>query len=238
MFDAIEMEKPDAASTKEMAAMKFLLNVAVPAVEPRLLKPNLWLSNKSTLLSFLGDSYQYDVAMAILFVLRYSDTYNVLYNMGIVDEEGVPKDLGGGKPVKPAKKKRKKMKKKSDGQTQEDEYYSCCKWVKRAMSAPDFATRMAAWDRLCCSDRGVSALTNTTAATRVNTCPQHLRGLLDEETGGLARTFLTDAGMGDLWAICTDSSSSGSPTSSDNSERPFTQQSPPALGTVTQQYEA
>ena len=68
---------------------------------------------KSTHLSFFGNTWSFEFALARTLLEDFSDPNNLLYNAGIVDKDGKEIDWEGNNPQKPAVKKRKKMQTKS-----------------------------------------------------------------------------------------------------------------------------
>ena len=66
------------------------------------------------------------MATALLLVEKFSDVNNLLYNAGIINDNGDFVDCGTADPVKPAKKKRKKMYTKTESGLLAKHYYFLC----------------------------------------------------------------------------------------------------------------
>ena len=151
---AFEHATPADAPSDIVAAMSFMLNMAVPAVDPNILKDRLWTKGKTTHLSFFGPAWKHEMATALLLVEKFSDVDNLLYNAGIINEKGEFLDCGTASPVKPIRKKRKKMHTKSESGTLARHYYKLCGYFGDLQKKEGFKERMAAWDLKCCDERG------------------------------------------------------------------------------------
>ncbi len=147
--------------------MSFVLNLAVPAVDPNVLKDRLWTKGVTTHVSFFGSVWKHEMGTALLLVEKFSDVNNLLYNAGIIDDDGNYVTCGSNDPVKPVKKKRKKMHTKTESGLLSRHYYMLCGYFIQLQKEEGFKERMAAWDLLCCGERGRDPL--QTRKDRVDT---------------------------------------------------------------------
>ncbi len=147
--------------------MSLVLNLAIPAVDPNVLKDRLWTKGVTTHVSFFGSAWKHEMATALLLIEKFSDVNNLLYNAGIIDDDGNYVTCGSDDPVKPVKKKRKKMQTKTESGLLARDYYMLCGYFHQMQKGEGFKERMAAWDLLCCGDRGREPL--QTRKDRVDT---------------------------------------------------------------------
>lgn len=201
IFAGLKSEDPSAADKKVTEAMKFLLNTAVPAVDPNTLRPRLW-GKTGTHVGFFGkNNWPHEIATALILVSKFSDLDNLLYNAGLVDELGNRVECVGGLPQKPKKKKRKKMQTKLGEKDLQANYYKLCKFLRKLTTEDSFEHRMKIWDEICCGDRSGSPCDSI--EQRTNIVPSAFQELdtLDEEVGGdsLAHEFILNTGLLSGW---------------------------------------
>ena len=153
MHEALETD-PDEATEASKNAMGYLLNSVLPAIEPRLLKPECWAQNKSNHFDFFQKTYAHELALAMLFVGHFSDTSNIYFNQGFTDEGGKPIDAENRIQNGPKMKKRKKSNKRSNEGELEVALYQNSRFCKALAMEEGFRERMLKWDKLCCSERG------------------------------------------------------------------------------------
>ena len=164
---AFHHPNPKEAPSALVKAMEFMLTLAIPAVDPNVMKDRLWTKGVTTHVSFFGSAWKHEMATALLLVEKFSDVNNLLYNAGIVDDKGNYVSCGTDDPVKPAKKKRKKMHTKTESSLLARDYYMLCGYFLKLQKEQGFKERMAAWDLICCGDRGREPLQSRKA--RVDT---------------------------------------------------------------------
>ena len=185
--------------------------MVLPSVEPRITKSNLWHANQSTHLEFFGETHAAEVSTGLILMKHFSDSGNVLFNSGMVDENGLHRDPGeNGEHQKPAKKRRKKMQVVGSCRQLMVDYYWFNKLIAEAMAKPDYATRMQGWDSKCCAERNSSP--HTTARTRLNMVPASHQGT-DEQDTGYAKEFLMNSAIFRNFYLHQDQSAANSPDS-------------------------
>ena len=207
ILKAFREEPPEEGATSdELTHMNFFLNVAMPAVDPTVLKATAWSNNGSNHVDFFQSTYPHEITTALLLVSHFSDLSNVLHNAGLIDDQGNRRD---GSPIKPQKKKRKKMQTKA-GETQLCAVYCTqAKAIQAMLREPDFKERMIRWDKRCCSHR--NKVQDNGPAQRANTVPHRFRHL---EECSVARDFIMSAGL-TFWPT------SGSSAESEGTSSPF-----------------
>ena len=153
----------------------------------------------------------HEFALALVLVKHFSDTGNVLYNAGLVDENGNTIDVGADQNLlKPVRKRRKKMQVKETTKNVQKSYYALVLKLKQEKLKDGYDLRMKTWDDMLCQHRCPTH--STTAQSRPNTVPQEFRVGIDEHS--LARDFFNDL----FGSYPRDgASSTSSPSSSDTS---------------------
>lgn len=188
VLSAFRTEPPaEGTTTPELETMNFFLNVALPAVDPTVLKAATWSSNRGNHFDHFQRSYPFEIATALLLVGNFSDLTNVLHNAGLVDDQGNRRD---GSPKMPQKKKRKKMQTKAVETQICTIYYRRVKQVQAMLREPDFKERMIRWDKKCCSHR--NKVEENGPAQRANTVPRSFREM---EESSEARDFIISSGV-------------------------------------------
>ncbi len=208
--------------------MKFLLTVAVPAVEPKVLRNREWVKNKTTHVKFFGKSWVCEMATAVLLIDKFSDTGNLTYNLGLTDKSGKALET---KNI-PEKKRRKKMHTKTEEKQLQRSYYHLCMFFKKLQSSDGFEERMKAWDDICCGDRGRVSDENRIAA-RTNTVPIAFQELGQDDSEAVFQEFLKSSTFANIWDSVP--SLLSSPGSHSGSSTPSSGQSTPPLITQPQQ---
>ena len=172
----------------------FLLNHAVPAVEPNVLKSKLW-KKASTHVSFFGKkAWVHEMSTAMILVSKFSDVDNLLYNAGLIDDQGASLTIGTNGPVKPEKKRRKKMHTKTGEAELQKEFYGICRFLRKLASEEGFEGRMKKWDAICCSDRGTG--TRESMSCRPNTVPLAYQELdITDDDHDPAYDFIVSTGL-------------------------------------------
>lgn len=174
--------------------MKFLLNHAVPAVEPNVIKPKLW-KKASTHIKFFGkDAWPSEMGTALTLIQKFSDVNNLLFNAGLIDSQGTSLAIGDGGPVKPEKKRRKKMHTKLGEAKLMEGFYLHCKFLRKLSEERGFEKRMEKWDAICCSDRATGVEDSINQPT--NTVPRAYQELdIWDASGNLAFECMVSAGL-------------------------------------------
>ena len=219
---ALGQKDPKLATEEQTSAMDFLLNVALPAVDPKLTKN--WIRGKSTTIDTYKSRLPMEIATAAVLIEKFSDTENLLYNAGLVDADGNTINLDGRRPIKPEKKRRKKMHTKVKEGELTNFYYAVVKHIDSLMELSWFADSSRAWDEICCADRG--AVLEIVSASRANTVPLCHRG--DDEPSSFSE-FFSKSKLGQHWAQ-VDNLSSGSSASVSSGEDNM----PPLPSIITQ----
>ena len=220
---AMGSKDPKNATDEHRDAMDFLLNVALPAVDPKLTKN--WIKDKSTTIDTYKGRLPMEIATAAVLIEKFSETENLLYNAGLVDSDGNTIDLRGGEPIKPEKKRRKKMHTKVKEGELTDFYYAVVKHVEKLMKTSWFADSSKLWDKICCEERG--AVLESVSASRANTVP--LRHRREDEPSSFSE-FFSKSKLGFHWSQA-DNLSSGSGSSMSSGEDDM----PPLPSIITQQ---
>ena len=221
---AMAQKDPKSANEEQTSAMDFLLNVALPAVDPKLTKN--WIKGKSTTIDTYKGRLPMEIATAAVLIEKFSDTDNLLYNAGLVDSEGNPIDLNGGRPIKPEKKRRKKIHTKVKEGELTDFYYAVVNHVDSLMALSWFADSSRTWDKICCADRG--AVLESVSASRANTVPLCHRG--DDQPSSFSE-FFSKSKLGFHWSQMDNLSSSSSASVSTSGDDNM----PPLPSIITQQ---
>ena len=176
-------------------AMKFLLNTAIPAVVPKVMRDREWVKNKTTHVEFFGDSWVFEMATAVLLVDKFSDTGNLKYNLGITDERGNTLPSVNV----PEKKRRKKMHTKTEEKRLQQSYYHLCKFFQTVKRSDGFEERMKFWDGLCCSERGREC-DEDQLASRTNTVPSAFQEREGSDDGDcMIQEFLKSSTFSSIW---------------------------------------
>ncbi len=136
---------PSTATKKEKDAMFLFLIIALSSVDARLNKQ--WKQGM-THMHFFPKTYQFEVAVAFLMIDHFSNTNNILYNSGLIDEDGNIMD----EVRTPKQKKRKKMQTSKNSLEIQAAYYNFIKLIKAEMKIAGFEERMAAWDEAICDN--------------------------------------------------------------------------------------
>lgn len=231
IIQGLQEVDPDKASVEIREAMKFLLNTAVPAVDPNVLRSRMW-SKSGTHVGFFGKTnWSHEIATALILMSKFSDLDNLLYNAGLVDEEGNRIQVSEGVPQKPKKKKRKKMQTKMGEKELQADYYKLCKFLRRLAKEDGFELRMKRWDELCCGDR--SGCPASLIDQRTNTVPSVFQQLDVPDDDGcngdnLAHEFIIGTGLLSGWSSLpslseSESEGAASRTSSPEGRPPVTQ---------------
>ena len=216
------------ADEEQKQAMQFLLTVAVPAVEPKVLRNREWVRNTTTHVDFFGNSWVCEMATAVLLIDKFSDTGNLTYNLGLTDRSGRALET---KNV-PEKKRRKKMHTKTEEKQLQRSYYHLCMFFKKLQSSNGFKERMKAWDDICCGDRGRVSDENRIAA-RTNTVPTAFQELNQDDSEAVFHEFLKSSTFANIWDSVP--SLLSSPGSNSGSSALTSGQSTPQLITQPQQ---
>ena len=217
---------------KDRDAMHLFLMVAFSSLDARLEKQ--WKKG-TTHMKFFSRTYAYEVGVAFLLIAHFSDTQNILYNAGLVDEDGNRVEAQSLDEVqKPKRKKRKKMQTAENSLEHQKAYYKYVKLIKDEMKRPGFEERMRAWDAgICdtsrCKDKDTTP-TGETPTTRLNTAP--LEYLKSRDSGysehSEADEFFQASGLFPSFSLGSAASiSSVSTSGSPMPPLPSTQQSPP-----------
>ena len=194
--EALRLRDPEKeAKQQHKDAIKFLIETAIPAVAPKVLRDREWVRNKTTHVEFFGDSWVFEMATAVLLIDKFSDTGNLKYNLGITDERGntLPSK------IVPDKKRRKKMHTKTEEKRLQQSYYHLCKFFQTIKGSDGFEDRMKYWDGLFCGDRGREC-DEDQLASRTNTVPSIFReqeGAENDE--GMIQEFLKSSKFSSIW---------------------------------------
>ena len=213
-------------------AVHFLLNVAVPAVEPKVLRNREWVKNETTHVKFLGTSWVCEMATAVLLIDKFSDTGNLTYNLGLTDKSGRALET---KNI-PEKKRRKKMHTKTEEKQLQRSYYHLCMFFKKLQNSDKFEERMKAWDDICCGDRGRVSDENRVAA-RTNTVPSAFQELGQDDSEAVFQEFLKSSTFANIWDSVPSLSSSPAGSNSGRST-PSGQSTPRLITQPEQQHES
>ena len=151
----LAMRSNPTEATEEMKdAMDILLNLAIPAVEPKVMKRKSWIAGETTHREFLGKSWKSDFASAFILLQFFSKTAQIYRNLGFWDKENhrIPKDqrVEGG----PERKERGKDVTKSTEEKIGALHSAHLVWLKELFESEGAKERMDAWDTHCCSGRG------------------------------------------------------------------------------------
>ena len=212
--------------------MKFLLTTAVPAVDPNVLRGKLWNKTRTHVGFFGIKNWPHEIATAMILISKFSDLDNLLYNAGLIDEDGNRIDLGEGQPQKPKKKRRKKMHTKMGEKELQADYYRICKFMRKLSKEEGFEERMKQWDEMLCGDRiGISSSVVDQRANTVPSAFQQLDFPDDDVVGGsgsLAHEFIINTGLLSSWASIpslsdSDSGEASTATGSPTGMPPLTQ---------------
>ncbi len=222
------LDPKEEATEENRQAVKFLLTVAVPAVEPKVLRNREWVKNKTTHVKFFGNSWVCEMATAALLIDKFSDTTNLTYNLGLTGKTG---EVLETKSI-PTKKRRKKMHTKTEEKQLQRSYYHLCMFFKKLQSSEGFEARMRAWDDICCGDRGRVSDENRIAA-RTNTVPSAFQELGQDDSEAVFQEFLKSSTFANIWDSVP--SLLSSPESRSGSSTPSSGQSTPQLITQPQQ---
>ena len=227
ILDCFAMGNPSGNWTDEQkTAMRFFLNVAVPAVDPAVTRKT-WLKKKTTHMLFFGDSWAVEMATALVLLAKFSDLDNLRYNAGLTDEHGNSKD----NTEPPEKKRRKKMHTRQKDEELSAFFFKTTIKLNSIRKRAGFEADAKAWDDECCDKRGKDTV--AASSRRVNIVPeQAVEPGLDSES--LARDFLRENNLFEQWSFLDDlSSGSSSPDSTGGMpplHPPITQESAAANG--------
>lgn len=191
---ALHAQDPKHASEEDKQAMGFLLTVAVPAVEPKVLRNREWVKKKTTHVKFFGDSWVCEMATALLLIHKFSDTRNLTYNLGLTDMSGKALE----KKNIPEKKRRKKMHTKTEEKELQKSYYHLCMFFKKLRSSSGFEERMKAWDDCICGERG-RVSDESMVATRTNTVPIAFQEMGQDDSEAVFQEFLKSSTFANIW---------------------------------------
>lgn len=149
------METHPAEATEEMKeAMDVLLNMAIPAVEPAVLKRKLWINQDTTHRLFLGNSWASDFASALILLQCFSKKDQIYRNLGFWDKNNNPIPMDQRVKGGPENKERGKDLTKKTEETIGGQHSRHLMWLKQLFAEEAAQMRMDAWDMHCCSDRG------------------------------------------------------------------------------------
>ncbi len=218
----------EGADPRQLQVMHVFLNIALFSVDSRLGKN--WKKNM-THTDFFGDTYKFEMGLACLLLEHFSQQGNILYNMGLTDEDGnILNEIKA-----PKTKKRKKMQTSKNSLKLEDSYYRMVEKIEAEMERPGFKERMAAWDKKVCDvcPKRVGAASDdddAITAPKINIAPVEFLTTRDAPELSAAGNFLRRTGIfGAFQAMDGEgnssvSTSSTSANSTPQSTHPLTQQ--------------
>lgn len=150
----LAMQTSPADATPEMKeAMDVMLNMAIPAVEPRVMKKKHWFNGKTTHSFFFGDTWPIEFATGLLLLEHFSETSRIYKNLGYWDmKTGHP--IPKADRIEPESKDRSKDICKETEAKIEDDQMALCVWVGDLFEKDGAKKRMDDWDMLCCGNRG------------------------------------------------------------------------------------
>lgn len=144
---ALNCADPSQADSELTDHMEFFLNVVFPAIEPKVMKAELWLARSCSHLRWFGPQrWAVEVATGMVFLDHFSDTDNIKHNVGIPEQEGP-------QTTKPVNKKKRKMQTAKLLHGLETKILENKEHCERLVMAEGFADRMLQWDRKCCKER-------------------------------------------------------------------------------------
>ena len=214
---------PEVASDETKEAMSFFLNYAVPAVDPKILRS--WVKKQSSHFEAFGeDCWSHDMATALVLLAWFSDTNNMKYNAGLIDDNGEVIEIADDniKPMAPKRKRRKKMHTKLDVKKLQAFFFAAGNHFRTLQKTTGFVERARAWDDLVCGERGRKA---AVSGSKQGDIVPHEHLPQADDCDSLARAYLQNSQLAKHWAFldscATSSTGSSSPGSSSSEESPF-----------------
>ena len=102
---ALTCPDPSEADSEMTNHMEFFLNVVFPAIEPKVMRAELWHARGCSHLEWFGPQrWTVEVATGMVFLDHFSDTENIKHNIGITEQQ-----QEGTQTTKAPGKKKKKM---------------------------------------------------------------------------------------------------------------------------------
>lgn len=151
--------EPNLATTEMKAAMDVLLNMAMPAVVPQVLKQNCWVSGETTHLSlFTSGQWSSEMASALFLIDNFSEVEQIYFNIGFRDEFGdnIPKEDRREKGAE--KKKRKKVIRNTNVGALEEKHAELQMFALDLIATNEGKKKLNDWDHHCCKRRGKKRL--------------------------------------------------------------------------------